>query len=242
MTQTPPTRTASSDTPPPATANAHACSCGTAKTPRRWHSIAGGIFALFLAVHFCVNGSSWNLPVFTTFVGWIHAVIDFMPGITLALVFLPLFVQIASGLYLLHLNGLGYHAKGCNRGSTPRFFLQRLSGAILATFVVLHLGTLHGWRFQAVARNHSGALAGYDATHIFPQIGSPGAVLFLIGVLAAAFHVANGAINSGHFWGFIRTKREKRGWRRLCTGIGILAAIAGTAAWLGFGCAGVFSR
>lgn len=217
----------------------HRCACRALRTPRRLHAAGGALFGLFAIVHFGVNATGGHPKTFARLVGTIHAMIDAVPGLTIAFVFLPLLMQIGSGLYLLYKDGLRYRPKGCNRGSTPRFFLQRATAIIVLAFVCLHLGTLHGWGLHPVPRTATGALAGYDPTHIFPAFGWAGALAFLLAVWSLSFHLANGAISGAHVWGVVSSDAGKRGWRRICATFGAFAALTSTTAWLAFGCIGL---
>lgn len=216
------------------------CTCHNLRLPRRLHAASGALFGSFLAVHLFVNSSALIPDVFNPVVTRIHSIINAVPGITLFLVFIPLCIQIISGLYLLHANGLLYRTKGCNRGSTPRFFLQRFSGLVILFFVTMHIGMLHNWGFHAVARNHRTALAGYDALKIFPLSGIAGAYLFLFGVLMVIFHLGNGAVTGAHVWGIIKREYPARFWIYACITVCGALTLCTLTAWYAFTGASLF--
>lgn len=216
-----------------------ACNCKSLRLPRRIHAVSAVFFGLFLIVHLAVNATALHPPAFISASGEIHSVITQLPYITLFLVFLPLVVQIGSGLHLLSQEGLRYNSGGCNRGSTLRFFLQRASAIAVLIFVTLHLGTLHQWGWHRVPHQSAGSPTGYATTQLFPAFGAILSLLFLLGLTAMVYHLANGAITGAHVWGIIKTDRAKGIWRRLCATAGVCLLVAGIAAFIGFGIPGM---
>ncbi|MGB8600897.1 MAG: hypothetical protein WCD42_01740 [Rhizomicrobium sp.] len=223
----------------PAPKKTQTCNCKSLRLPRRLHAASAVVFGLFLIVHLIVNATALHPPAFISASGTIHSIIAQLPYITLFLVFLPLVVQIGSGLHLLSQEGVRFNAGGCNRGSTLRFFLQRISAIAVLIFVTLHLGTLHQWGWHQVPRHNASTATGYATAQLFPAFGAALSLLFLLGVTAMVYHLANGAITGAQVWGIIKTDRTKRIWRRLCTTAGVCLLVAGIAAFIGFGIPGL---
>jgi hypothetical protein len=226
----------------------HSCTCGgheaAAVRPaghggavywsRRVHALSGALFALFLTMHLIVNASAWNVDLFCGNIGLIRLLHQTLPWLIGAAIFLPLLTQVSTGLYLLLKAGLRYQTGGCNRGSTPRYFLQRLSALFVLAFVTMHLGVLHGWGFHAVPHGPAAhGLAGYDPAHVLFG-GALAALPFLFGIWAVAFHLANGAISGARVWGLFRDPAVWPRWRIACLISGIALAFAGLLAWTAF--------
>lgn len=216
----------------------HRCNCTSLRTPRKLHAVSGALFGLFVIAHLTINALSLHKIAFGGAIGLVHGAIAVLPWITLPLIFLPLLFQIGSGLYLLHKEGLIYHTGGCNRGSTLRYFLQRLTGPIILLFVLLHLGTLHNWGWHRVdhdAQSHTG----YLTQQLFPAQGVVLSLFFLTGVAAMAYHLANGAITGNQVWGIIRRDAARKRWRHICAITGLALFLAAMAALIGFGIPGM---
>lgn len=192
------------------------CTCHRLRLPRRIHAASGALFGLFLAAHLFVNSTTFSPAIFNHAIRLIRNLHDAIAILPWGLVYLPLCVQVISGLYLLQASGLKYNTRGCNRGSTPRFFLQRISGLVLLFFIAAHLGTLHGWGFHAIPHTSQIPLTEYQTRRIFPAAGITGAILFLLGGLFAVYHFGNGAISGAHVWGMFQTTPAVRRWRRAC--------------------------
>lgn len=216
----------------------HTCNCRPLRTPRKLHAVSGTLFGLFLTAHLTINALSLHPTTFTGVIGFIHSITAALPWITVPLIFVPLLFQIGSGLYLLRKEGLAYYTGGCNRGSTLRYFLQRLTGPVILLFALLHLGTLHnrGWhRVSHDAQTHTG----YLAQQLFPAQGMAFSLLFLTGVAAMSYHLANGAITGNQVWGIIRKNTARKYWRHICICAGVTLFLAALAAFIGFGLPGL---
>lgn len=222
-------------------APSHSCSCQSVKLPRKIHAASGLVFGIFLVAHLLLNSSALEGTHFRSTIDFVHGIIHALPGITLVLVFIPLMIQIITGLYLLYMDGLKYTPNGCTRGSKPRFFLQRVSGLAILIFVALHLGTLHGWSFHPVARAAGGPLAGYNPTHLFPAAGWISGILYLICIWAAVYHIANGSVTGSMVWGVVKKEAARANLRKLSAVCGVILAILGTLAWIAFGATGALA-
>ena len=58
-------------------------------------------------------------------------------------------------------------------------------------------------------------------------------VLYLLGVWAAVYHMANGLWTAAIAWGLTVTAKAQRQWGNVCVAVGIIVGIIGTTAWLG---------
>ena len=236
-----------------------ACNCQGLKKPRRIHAACGFLLIGFLFAHLGLCTTGLQPDSYRSAVAHVEAMVAASHGLLLLPIFVALVAQFASGFYLLGHHGLAYNVKKCNRGGKLRFYLQRLSALLLACFLVFHVATLHHWGLHALYRlTRAPALNRYAQGGLFqPQadayrttvvglmqawsagsIHSPGnlflAFFTLLGVIAAAYHAANG-VWSGGLVLKIATKEKRRlplGVAAIATGV--LIGVPGLLAWWTF--------
>jgi succinate dehydrogenase/fumarate reductase cytochrome b subunit len=117
-------------TPPSASPAPHKCACKTLRPYRRMHSLAGLIFAAFLAVHLGVAATAVSPARFQANATFLHVLTERFPALELIGVGIPLLVLLVFGVHLLVEAGLSPARKRCNRGGRTRYFLQRISTAV----------------------------------------------------------------------------------------------------------------
>jgi len=214
---------------------------GISKKFRRVHSIAGGIFGLFLAVHLFIALTANRPALFTRAAGGIEKIAHAIPGAEVLLALVPLALLALSGGYLLFHVGLKYNVDKCNRGGMRRFFLQRISALCILLFLALHLA-----RFGLLA-----VLPAYDSHHAFNSTlngvrqfwsslpaSHPLNVavygFYLLGAVAVSYHFSNGLMTAASARGYFASSRQTRTWGRLCVTIGIAFGVVGVLAWRAF--------
>lgn len=182
---------------------------------RRVHSLAGVLpIGIFLIFHLNLNViASVNPALYERYI----TVMRNLPWILYLetlLVFLPLFFHAVYGLIIAYDAEFNLHYYLYSRNWY--FMLQRLSGILTFLFVVLHLTLVTAERGSAADTVQ--ALTGYVAAR-------GGQILFLIGVLAAVFHFANGLWAFLITWGITVGPRSQRvaGW--LCGGVFVLLSV-----------------
>jgi len=231
------------------------CSCQGLLRPRRMHALCGFWMACFLCAHLAIGVTGWSPAAYQSNIALIRKALAHLPGFTLVAILLPLLFQAVSGLYLLRREGMKYSVKKCNRGSKVRFFLQRLTGPVLLAFALFHVWTLHEWGLHRIYQaTHMAALGRYATGGLFQAgaafrstvegfgdfCGASAAGNFLValacllGVWAAAFHVANGAWSGGVVWNLLPKPESKRRWGYVCAAIGFVLFVVSTAAWYAF--------
>jgi succinate dehydrogenase / fumarate reductase cytochrome b subunit len=82
-----------------------------------------------------------------------------------------------------------------------------------------------------------GGRLAFDPKHatgsLVHHIGANWAIAFLIypiGILASAYHAANGFRIAGITWGLTISAAGQRRWGRICVGLGVLLLVCGVAA------------
>jgi succinate dehydrogenase / fumarate reductase, cytochrome b subunit len=236
-----------------------ACTCRHRYCPRRIHAILGVAVGVFLIAHLAVAVTGLWPAQYERFVHQIHRFSPALPVLELALVFIPLVVQVGYGLRMLVKVGLAYHTDKQSRGGDLRFFLQRLSAIVLLLFIGFHVATMNRWGFHLVYEvTGMDALERYATAGLFHPNGqpfqstalairsywNPEAVahpanllvvdFYAVGIWAACYHLANGLATSAMAWGITVTETAQRRCTLLCLGIGVALMLAGTIAWYAF--------
>jgi succinate dehydrogenase / fumarate reductase cytochrome b subunit len=206
------------------------CACRRLVGPRRIHALNGAWLVLFLTVHLLIGASGAWPERYQRNVETVRALAR-IPGLDAILIFLPLLAQALSGLYLLRQEGIRYAVKRCNRGGQVRFFLQRTTAMAILAFVVVHVGTLHGWGYGEAGLFRAGDAFRSTAAALRTAWA---AGFTLLGTGAAVFHAANGACTGALVWNLLPSPEKKRRWGLVCLALGLALAVAGAAAWYAF--------
>ena len=215
----------------------HKCSCsGGGRCPRHYLAPTGYALGGFLILHLLVNFLALWPGKFQSAVDKIHSLGGLLPVLEIGLIAILAF-HIAVGLRLMRRDKLKFITGGHFHGSPLRQWLQRVTAVILLAFILFHVAVLHRWfggRFdphnafasasQAVWQFWRGQPAGSFPNLLFAQI-------YLLGIVAAVYHVANGLATGAEVLGFVNTPAaQDRLWK-----ISICAAplllLAGMAAW-----------
>jgi succinate dehydrogenase/fumarate reductase cytochrome b subunit len=214
------------------------CACGGGGTcPRQYLAYTGYCLAGFLLLHLAVNALAMRPALFQSVVSRNHALGSILPVLEVGLIFVPLAVHLAFGLRTLSREKLKFGVEKHHHGSDLRQWLQRVTALILLGFISFHVLALHRWfggRFdpdhaygsaaQAVWQFWRGLPPGNFANLLFAQF-------YLIGLVAAVYHVTNGLATGAEVLGWVRTPAaQDRFWRAgVCAAPALL--LAGLAAW-----------
>jgi len=198
----------------------------------RLFSLAGLVpVGAFLAVHLLTNASILagdDGRTFQSRVDMIHSLGPLLVPIEWAFIFLPMLFHAAVGFVIIA-NGLP------NVGSYPyvgnvRYTLQRATGMIAFVFIIAHVAHMHhmgGWldpshrwlgRFEPEAATSSAAVAMQSAAVT---------ILYVIGLLSAVFHFANGLWTLGITWGLWTSPAAMRRANVVSLVVGLALAAAG---------------
>jgi succinate dehydrogenase / fumarate reductase, cytochrome b subunit len=201
------------------------CGCGGGGVcPRKYHSVAGLILAAWLLVHFVISFLGFWPEHYQTLISTIHRYKTPLIAIEILFIGVPLLVHIGYGLRFLLREGITLPREKHHYATATRFFWQRVSAIVLLLFVVFHVATLHQWGFHLVYKlTHWSALQRYSEGGIFvpdnayastvegvssfwnaSDPSNPGNVIvvtfYLLAVLAAVYHLANGIATSAMVW------------------------------------------
>ncbi len=198
----------------------------------RLHSLLGLVpVGAFLCFHLTINATMLAGPEkYQTAVETIHflAELGLLIPLEILFIFLPLLFHGLFGLIIL-LRGsvnLGRYAYGSN----VRYLLQRATGVLVFAFLFYHL-----WQMHWLGRPFGGALfVGSDPnTPLVAASSAADAIrsstlsitVYLLGVAAAVFHLANGLWTALITWGITIGPRSQRLSGYCCAGLGLLLGL-----------------
>lgn len=215
----------------------HSCSCsGGGRCPREYLAPTGYLLGGFLILHLLVNSLALWPEKFQSAVNIIHSLGVLLPVLEIALLAVLSF-HIAVGLRLMRRDKLKFITGDHFHGSPMRQWLQRVTAVILLAFILFHVVVMHRWlggRFDphdafssashAVWQFWRGEPAGSFPNLLFAQF-------YLLGIVAAVYHVANGLATGAEVLGLVKTPAaQDRLWRlSICAAPMLL--LAGMAAW-----------
>lgn len=185
-----------------------------------------------MVVHLITNASVLDGPgKYQASVYIIHSLGAALPLIEWGFIFIPIIFHGVVGLFItaeMHPNNATY-----TYNSNFRYTMQRVTGLIAFAFIAWHVFHMHGW-FHAEwwARTVSGPLGGANfhpynaASSASEAMRHPLAiVIYVIGVLACVYHLANGLWTMGITWGLWTTPNAMRRALVGCAVFGVLLAV-----------------
>jgi len=196
---------------------------------RRVHSLVALVpVGAFLVFHLWENSQSrlgaehFNQQVVGALQG-----LNYLPIIEIVFIALPLLFHAGYGLVII----------GSGRAEPLRYdyvrnrfyWLQRLSGIGLILFLLLHVGLtrIAGLVDPSIRADLFGHM---QAALSQPMLFS----LYLVGLLLAVFHLANGLSTAAIVWGLTTSFEAQRRFGWFCAGFGLLLAALGVHGLIGF--------
>jgi succinate dehydrogenase / fumarate reductase cytochrome b subunit len=217
---------------------------------RRLHSLSGIVpIGVFLIPHLTTNSSivwgdqlghspygpgTGGIYTFQHEVNFIHS----LPALVLievGLIWLPLLFHAAFGIVFARTGRNNVSAY--RYGGNWRYALQRATGYIALVFIFFHLSSLRwGWTYGGFFPTFSPTEAASTTAEHFQdgRLGVAMAAFYLVGVLAAVYHFANGLWSAAITWGLTVSRQAQMRWGRVCTAIGVGLGAMGIAAIWGF--------
>ena len=193
---------------------------------RRLHSLTGLVFGGYLIVHLLVNATiAQGGVVYQTQVDKIHS-LPFLPVIEWTFIYLPIIFHTVYGIWIT-LTGQP------NAGRYPymknQFYVaQRISAIIIVFFMLFHVLSLkYGWFGTNLSFEPHRAL-GTVGRHLDHWWVWP---IYLIGITASCFHLANGFWTAAITWGLTTSASAQRRFGYLCAGLFVLTFLAGMIAF-----------
>ncbi len=196
---------------------------------RRLHSLVGLLpVGAFLIFHLWENSQSrlgaehYNGTVVANLQG-----MNYLPLLEIFVIGLPLLFHAGYGLAI----AAGAHPE-LRRYPYARnwlYWLQRASGVGILAFLLAHVAMTRGWGLvePAVRIDLFGHMQGLLSQ---PTV----LALYLVGLLLAVFHLANGLWGMGLVWGVTTSTRAQRLSGYACAGFGAALAALGLHGLIGF--------
>jgi succinate dehydrogenase / fumarate reductase cytochrome b subunit len=191
------------------------------------HSLTGIIpIGAFLVIHLSINSlrtvGVWQYQLSIDFINSM----PFLFGIEIGLILVPLLFHSLMGFYL------AYNSKSnVMRYNYPRnwmYVLQRLTGAIIFVFLIFHIGTTVVPKILAGKTQFDAAP--FLINIINDQFSSwQGITIYMVGILAATFHFANGLWGFCMSWGIIVGEKAQRNASIVFVLFGLLLTFMGFA-------------
>jgi len=176
---------------------------------RRLHSLTGVLpLGVFLFEHFYTNAKATLGPqAFDEAVAALHK-IPYLLGIGEFMVLvLPIGFHSIYGLMISSQGSV--NAQYYPHYRNVMYLLQRVTGIILLAFILYHVWNT---RMQTVFYGTEIDFA-YMANYFAPAAIK---AIYVVGVLSAVFHLANGLWSFSITWGFVRTPRGQRNLMYAC--------------------------
>ena len=215
----------------------HQCSCsGGGRCPRHYLAPTGYVLGGFLILHLLVNSLAIWPGKFQAAVNRLHSLGALLPVLEISLAAVLTF-HIAIGLRLMRRDQLKFISGDHFHGSPMRQWLQRVTAVIMLVFILFHVVTLHRWFGGRFDPNNAFGSASHaiwqfwrgEPTGSFPNLLF--AQFYLLGIIAAVYHVANGLATGAEVLGWVSTPLEQnRLWRTSISAAPVLL-LAAMAAW-----------
>ena len=191
---------------------------------RRLHSLTGLVFGGYIIVHLLVNasliqGGSFNLheDVYQNQVDKIHS-LPFLLAIEWIFIFIPIIYHTIYGIWITFTGqpNVGHYGYAKNWFYT----LQRISAMVIVAFILFHVLGMKGVFGSKLAFDAHRAT---DTT--WRNVTAYWWVTYLvypIGILASAYHLANGFWTAAITWGLTISKAAQSRWGYACTGLFVM--------------------
>jgi succinate dehydrogenase / fumarate reductase cytochrome b subunit len=206
----------------------------------RLFSLAGLIpVGAYMVVHLLTNASVINgVSAFQENVDRIHSLGRALWIAEWAFIFIPISFHAAIGWLII--SGAMPNTSSYAYASNIRYTLQRATGIVAFVFIVFHVIQLHHF-FGAPFKELDGVKFGaqFDSTHA----ASSAAValqplwvklVYLVGMLSAIYHFANGLWTQGITWGLWTSAKAQRRASWVSVVVGLTLTVVGLTALFGF--------
>ena len=189
---------------------------------RRLHSLTGIVFGGYLIVHLLVNATiAQGGDVYQMQVDKIHS-LPFLPVIEWTFIYLPILFHTVYGIWI---TVTGQPNVDRYPYTKNKFYLaQRISAIVIVFFMLFHVLSLkYGWLGTNLRFEPHRAL-GTVARHLDHWWIWP---IYLIGILASCYHLANGFWTAAITWGLTISKGSQRRFGLACGGLFAVTLVAG---------------
>ncbi len=213
---------------------------------RRLHSLSGLIpVGAFMVVHLMVNASVLESPAaFQKNVYSIHGLGSLLPVVEWVFIFIPILFHAIVGVVIVA-GGMPNNNQ-YRYAANYRYTLQRATGMLAFFFIMAHVFHMHGWFHADVWLENVVHPLGGAQFKPFNAASTAGLALqgyvwvavYVIGVLACVYHLANGVWTMGITWGVWTSAAAQARASAVCSVLGVLLAVVGMGALFGIRASG----
>jgi len=200
---------------------------------RRLHSLTGIVFGGYLIVHLIVNATiAEQGTVYQDQVNKIHE-LPWLPVIEWVFIFLPIIYHTVYGIWIFltgQPNNTSYPY-----GKNWFYLFQRISGLYIAGFLVFHVLSLKYGVFGSSLSFVPEKVALRTIVIHMHYSNWITWIVYPLGILASAYHTANGFWTAGITWGLTISAQGQRRWGGVCTGLFVILLVAGMIALVAAG-------
>lgn len=192
---------------------------------RKLHSLSGVIpIGIYLIVHFLVNFQAvYGVEAYNNAAS-IMGNLPFLLVLEVGLIYIPILFHGLYGLYIAYQAKHNVTSYGLFRNWM--FFLQRITGIITIIFIAWHV-------WETRIQKALGAEVNFDM--MANIVENPiSLTLYIISIVAASFHFANGLWSFAVTWGITATPRSQRVFTNITMIIFVVMAFVGVRAILAF--------
>jgi succinate dehydrogenase / fumarate reductase cytochrome b subunit len=169
----------------------------------------------------------------------IHSLGALLPVVEWVFIFIPILFHAIVGVAIIA--GGMPNTRNYPYSANRRYTWQRITGMIAFVFIAVHVFHMHGWFHNSYWMDRIVHPFGGGQFRAYNAVSSAGEALqsgvwvtvYLIGILACVYHLANGIWTMGITWGVWISEAAQRRALRICTVFGVLLAIVGVGALFG---------
>ncbi len=198
-----------------------------------------------MIVHLMVNASVLESPAaFQKNVYNIHGLGSLLPVVEWVFIFIPILFHAIIGMVIVA-GGMPNNNQ-YRYAANYRYTLQRATGMLAFFFIMAHVFHMHGWFHADVWLENVVHPLGGAQFKPFNAASTAGLALqhyfwvtvYVIGVLACVYHLANGVWTMGITWGVWTSAAAQARASAVCSVLGVLLAIVGMGALFGIRASG----
>ncbi|MFQ5449403.1 MAG: succinate dehydrogenase [Nitrospinaceae bacterium] len=196
------------------------------------HSLTGIVpIGIFLVFHLTVNSlrtvGAWQYQLSIDLINNL----PFLLGIEITFIYIPLLIHSFMGFYVVLSGRPNVFRYRYSRNWL--YLLQRITGAVVFAFLIYHMGT------TVVPKLMQGKSQFEAAPFLIGILNAEfqtwqGMVIYLVGILSATFHFANGLWGFCISWGIVIGRRAQRNAGILFALVGLVLTVLGLATVLEF--------
>ena len=189
---------------------------------RRLHGLLGIIpIGAFFLVHMLLNSRALQSREAYQWVPDTMDQVPFIWAIEWGFIMLPIAFHAILGIFIVYWGSLNAHKPALSFYANWAYVFQRVTGVLL--FVLLPIHLLQTYFVKVAAHRYGQHYDIYGTMHELFTNNAVWVVIYIVFVLVAAYHLANGIFNFTYKWGITTSKLSQR-W---AIGIGMLIAAVG---------------